>query len=73
MRYRIIILVLAITLTGISEGVASNRKANRYFELYKYAKAIPLYKKSAEKGSEAEKREATFRLADCLRMINDVF
>jgi len=72
MRYRIIILVLAITLTGISEGVAGNRKANRYFELYKYAKAIPLYKKSAEKGSEAEKREATFRLADCYRMINDV-
>lgn len=72
MKFKIFLLVLAISLTGISRGVSNNRKANRYFELYKYAKAIPLYKKSVEKGSEAEKREATFRLADCYRMINDV-
>jgi len=72
MKFKIFLLVLAISFTGISVGSANNRKANRYFELFKYAKAIPLYKKSAEKGSEDQKREATFRLADCYRMINDV-
>ncbi len=71
MKHRIILLICAIAFSGIT-GTASNRKANRYFELYKYSKAIPLYKKSVLQGNQEEQKEATFRLADCYRLTNDV-
>ena len=72
MNNRMIFLIGALVLfTGFS-GMAGNRRANRLFELYKYSKAIPLYQKSLLVGSEQEKREATFRLADCYRLVNNV-
>ncbi len=70
MKHRIILLICTLAFSGIT-GTASNRKANRYFELYKYSKAIPIYKKSVLEGNEQEQREATFRLADCYRLTND--
>lgn len=52
--------------------MAGNEKANRYFELFKYAKAIPLYKKAVQSADRAISGEATARLADCYRLTNNI-
>jgi outer membrane protein OmpA-like peptidoglycan-associated protein/tetratricopeptide (TPR) repeat protein len=47
------------------------KQASRFFEQLKYSKAIPLYKKAFQSADSLVKREATIRLADCYRMVND--
>ncbi len=48
------------------------KRANRNYELFRYSKAIPLYKKAAQSKNEKVSKEATVKLADCYRFINDV-
>lgn len=48
------------------------KRANRHYELFRYSKAIPLYKKAAQSKNEKISKEATAKLADCYRFINDV-
>jgi outer membrane protein OmpA-like peptidoglycan-associated protein/tetratricopeptide (TPR) repeat protein len=72
MKNKVIILVLMISFTVSGQLMASNKKANRYFELFKYAKAIPLYKKAAQSDDQNIKAEATARLADCYRLTNNI-
>ncbi len=72
MKVKGALLVFVICFLVGTPGHASSRKANRYFELFKYSKAIPLYQNIVETGDEKARREATFRLADCYRLTNDV-
>jgi len=65
-------LLVLINLLVIPSGFSNNKKANRYFELFKYSKAIPLYRKNTESTNEKIRKEATFRLADCFRLTNNV-
>jgi outer membrane protein OmpA-like peptidoglycan-associated protein len=48
------------------------KRANRQYELFRYSKAIPLYKKAAQSKNDKIRKEATEKLADCYRFINDV-
>lgn len=48
------------------------KQASRYFEQLKYSKAIPLYKKAFHNPDSLVKREATIKLADCYRLVNDM-
>jgi outer membrane protein OmpA-like peptidoglycan-associated protein/tetratricopeptide (TPR) repeat protein len=72
MKSRITFLIVLICLSGMQTIQANIRKANRYFELYKYSQAIPLYKKSLSSSNMSVKKEATEKLGDCYRLINDV-
>ena len=47
------------------------KQANHLFECLKYSKAIPFYKSAYFDGDVLDKKEATIRLADCYRFIND--
>ncbi|HNX78318.1 MAG TPA: OmpA family protein [Prolixibacteraceae bacterium] len=72
MKIKAIILIVVFVISGISEMNASNKKADRYYKMYKYAKAIPLYKKSVSVADEKSKKEAVEKLGDCYRLINNV-
>jgi outer membrane protein OmpA-like peptidoglycan-associated protein len=72
MKNRVLILVLMISFAFGGQLMAGNEKANRYFELFKYAKAIPLYKKAVQSADLAISGEATARLADCYRLTNNI-
>ena len=54
------------------QGVAQIKKANKFFELYQYSKAIPYYLDITQSGSLSEKMEAMQRLADCYRLTNNI-
>jgi outer membrane protein OmpA-like peptidoglycan-associated protein/tetratricopeptide (TPR) repeat protein len=66
--------------TRFNQGIAEQgmkrssqiKQANRYFEQLKYSKAIPLYKKAFLNSDSLVKREATLKLADCYRFVNDM-
>jgi outer membrane protein OmpA-like peptidoglycan-associated protein/tetratricopeptide (TPR) repeat protein len=73
MKNKIIILVIMMFFSGIADLKANNRKANRYFNMYRYSRAIPLYKKSLSSLDEKTKKEATERLGDCYRLINNAW
>ena len=47
------------------------KQANRFFEQLKYSRAIPLYKRAFLNIDTLVRREATIRLADCYRLVND--
>lgn len=72
MRTKKIILILIVIFTGITSISAQIRQAKYFFEQYKYSKAIPLYKKATGDKDENIRKEATVRLADCFRLINNV-
>jgi len=66
-------IILAVILTAFSLQVFPQiKKANKQYDLFRYSKAIPLYKKAAKKKDEGIRKEATARLADCYRLINNV-
>jgi outer membrane protein OmpA-like peptidoglycan-associated protein len=73
MKNKIIILVIMMFFSGIADLKANNRKANRYFNMYRYSRAIPLYKKSLSSLDEKTKKEAAERLGDCYRLINNAW
>ncbi|MEW6469009.1 MAG: OmpA family protein [Bacteroidota bacterium] len=62
---KIAVLLGVFVLPLLSPAQMRMKKANKYFEQEQYAKAIPLYKKSA-RGKKRE--EAWTRLADCYRI-----
>jgi outer membrane protein OmpA-like peptidoglycan-associated protein len=57
---------------GKMELSAQLKQANFFFEQFKYSKAIPLYKKATDNKDEKIRKEATVRLADCYRLMNNV-
>ena len=71
MKNKIKLLLLIVLIATQSNSFGQLKKANQYFELYRFAKAIPLYQKVIEKGSEAKRNEATVKIADCYRLINN--
>jgi flagellar motor protein MotB len=58
---------LIILLLFVSTAFAQMKRANKYYDNYDYAKAIPLYKKAAKKNN----REALEKLANCYRLTKD--
>ncbi len=73
MSNRIVLLLITVFFIGVSHGMAGIRKANRCFELYEYSRAIPLYLKVVKKGNQVDRMEATARLADCYRLVNNAY
>lgn len=69
---RKIAFLLSVLIFGVSlSGFAQLRKANRLYEQYKYSRAIPFYKKAAKSSREEVRKEATIKLADCYRFVNN--
>jgi outer membrane protein OmpA-like peptidoglycan-associated protein/tetratricopeptide (TPR) repeat protein len=54
------------------QGSSQIRKANKLFELYNYAEAIPFYLRAAESNRESVRNEAIQKLAHCYRLTNNV-
>jgi len=71
MRTKIIILILVASFSGTTTLLAQIKQAGYFFEQFKYSKAIPLYKKAAGDKDEKVRKEATVKLADCYRLINN--
>jgi outer membrane protein OmpA-like peptidoglycan-associated protein/tetratricopeptide (TPR) repeat protein len=71
MKNKTIFLVLIIFCFGSIQISAQIKQANLFFEQFKYSKAVPLYKKEANSKEEKIKEEATVRLADCYRLMNN--
>ena len=53
------------------QGNGQIRRANKQFELFNYAEAIPLYLKALEKDDNEVTSEAIQKLADCYRLTNN--
>lgn len=53
------------------QGNGQIRRANKQFELFNYAEAIPLYLKAIEKNNDKVTPEAIQKLADCYRLTNN--
>ncbi len=66
---KLIPIIVLIALQFNSYGQL--QRANRYFDLYRFSKAIPLYKKVIAKGPLEKSNEAVVKLADCYRYINN--
>ena len=70
---KIFLFILLTMVVFIPLSHAQLKKANKLFQLYRYAEAIPLYTKVVEKARNAEsEQEASTRLADCYRFTNNV-
>lgn len=66
-------IIIAVLFMAFSLQVFPQiKRANRQYDLFRYSKAIPLYKKAAQSKDEKTRKEATTKLADCYRFINDV-
>lgn len=66
-------IIIAVIFMAFSLQVFPQlKRANRQYDLFNYSKAIPLYKKAAESKDVNVSKEATAKLADCYRLINDV-
>jgi len=63
-------LVTAFLVAGFVAS-AQIRQANSLFNQFKYSKAIPLYQKASEDKDIKIRKEATARLADCYRLMNN--
>lgn len=72
MKNKIVLLILAFCFLGLLQVPAQIKQANSFFEQFKYSKAIPLYKKATNDKDEKIRKEATVRLADCYRLINNM-
>lgn len=69
---RVIFSIVILTFVFNFQGSSQIRKANKLFELYNYAEAIPLYLNAAESNRENVRNEAVQKLAHCYRMTNNV-
>lgn len=70
MRKLTCLLTFIFFITAAS-GFAQIKKANKLFKLYEYSRAIPYYLKAANSKKEEVKKEATFKLAESYRMVNN--
>jgi outer membrane protein OmpA-like peptidoglycan-associated protein/LysM repeat protein/tetratricopeptide (TPR) repeat protein len=70
MKNKIKFLPILVLIALQFNSYGQINKANRYFDLYRFTEAIPLYKKVIAK-NKADITEATTRLADCYRLVND--
>ena len=64
-KYIFITLILSASIS-----FAQKKKADKYFETLRYAKAIPAYEKAIKKNS-GSKQDALIKLADCYRILNE--
>ena len=71
MKKNITLLMLAIFILCNLQLSAQIKQANFFFEQFKYSKAIPLYKKAINDKNLNIRKEATVRLADCYRLMNN--
>lgn len=71
MKTKTLHLILAICFFGSLTLSAQIKQANVFFEQFKYSKAIPLYKKATADKDEKIRKEATVRLAECYRFMNN--
>jgi outer membrane protein OmpA-like peptidoglycan-associated protein/LysM repeat protein len=71
MKNKIKFFPIIILIALQSNSFGQLQRANRYFDLYQFAKAIPLYQKVVTKGSDEKRNEATSKIADCYRLINN--
>jgi outer membrane protein OmpA-like peptidoglycan-associated protein/tetratricopeptide (TPR) repeat protein len=62
---------MVVLLIASSQISAQIKQANFFFEQFKYSKAIPLYKKATDEKDQKVRKEATVRLADCYRLMNN--
>lgn len=65
------VLVAAFVVPQMSFAQRNLEKGNRLFDMNQYKKAIPFFEKDANSDDKAVKLEATFRLADCYRLLGD--
>ena len=71
MKNKIVIIFLVICTLSVVQLKAQIKQANFFFEQFKYSKAIQLYKKALLGKDEKIREEATVRLADCYRLMNN--
>lgn len=63
-------LVIVLTIFTITFSFSQKKKGDKYFTKAQYSKAIPYYEKASRK-SDPDQLEATIRLGDCYRSINE--
>ena len=74
---RLILLILLLTIAGLQDSPAQNRKAERAYSSFnagEYYDAIDLFKDSyskARKTDKASRTELGFMIAECYRLTND--
>lgn len=68
------VLLIIILFQGVLSANSNSvlKKANALFEQFRYAEAIPVYMEALKSTDKNVQREATFRIADCYRFVNDV-
>jgi outer membrane protein OmpA-like peptidoglycan-associated protein/tetratricopeptide (TPR) repeat protein len=71
MKKHLLFLTLTLLFSGHLTLFAQIRQANNLFNQFKYSKAISLYKKAVSDKNEKIREEATVRLADCYRLMNN--
>ncbi|MDX8340412.1 OmpA family protein [Draconibacterium sp. IB214405] len=71
MNIRTVTTIILTVLLGFGAH-AQLKKANKLYEYFNYAEAIPYYLKVADSGETNERFEATQKLANCYRLTNDV-
>lgn len=70
MRKITCLLTFILFVTTIS-GFAQIKKANRMYNLYEYSRAIPYYLKASKSNNDKTKKEATLKLAESYRLVNN--
>ncbi len=63
-------LIIIILTLSFSLSFAQKKKADKYYEKLRYAKAIPAYEK-AVKSNITDKQDALIKLAECYRILNN--
>ncbi len=71
MKIKNIYLLFLLVAVSNFHVFSQIRKANKYFELYQYAEAIPYYLRSVESSDKADRIISVQRLADCYRLTSN--
>jgi outer membrane protein OmpA-like peptidoglycan-associated protein/tetratricopeptide (TPR) repeat protein len=71
MKKYIIFLFLSFFLYGSMHVTAQIKQANAFFDQFKFSKAVLMYKKATNDKDEKIRKQATVRLADCYRLMNN--
>ena len=67
----LLFLIAAFVVPQLSFSQRNLEKGNRLFDMNQYKKAIPFFEKDMNSDDKVVKLEATFRLADCYRLLGD--